>query len=342
MSAYGSVSIQADTKSSEFSPLVDGQTSEESIGPKTQLLIFVLILFNTLIIGGIGFLGFSTFREMQTIAQPFQALNGGGSSAPGTGPHSGTVSAVVKYASAVAENLRATVSSATTFFLFGDADSAIAGFLANLLRYDFASFGAAGQAWGNKMVQVLGNKNCTTLGRVYCNTTSPTDSWSSYEMQCPPGPNGIPGRKVWCDQQPAQYQWGPQIVSTSCDRIGCPLRDMATAGGAVAAVMNRVKQVILPTNATQGTVGPASFSTGIFRLDGMLTWIKSQFNLTAWASAATTCSAFATNGLALNWTGCYTYGVYNNQTNCWNANDGLIPFFNRTLELCNAMQGLGS
>ena len=333
--SYGAVSHNQTSVQDEGARLMESNpttSSDDELFAKwgTKLIVaaIVLTIINTAVVGGIVYMGFSALHETNETLQPFNAIMHGPST-PQAQP----------YVANVMKTVRDVASGAVTFFIFGDENGSIASFLTKVMRFDFMGAGVKGEAFGLKANQTFAGKSCG-LTYVWCNQTSPNNSWVSVPLQCPPTPGYPQGRTRWCYQNPAQYNYGPQMMKMDCDDIGCPFEDMRLGMDAMRSMMGIVKNFQLPASANQSStaqIGDPSFSTGIFRIDKLLGWIVAQMDLPAWAGFGNTCSTFFGELKAVNWTSCYTW---QGQQNCWDVHDSMQQFFNRSQQVCNVVSQL--
>lgn len=167
------------------------------------------------------------------------------------------------------------LSSATTYFFLGNWDGTVAGFVQDLLRYDFSGFASAYITFANK--------------------------------------------------------FGPAFSSSS-DSVD---QAIVTAMNAIKSVATQV-QSFQNVNANAAT--NAALSDGLFRLDHMLDFIRSQSNVQSWKDAAGVCQLFSTQLKTITWSGSYVDG--NGNTRTWNIQDTMNQVTDKMTSICNKVNSV--
>jgi len=174
-------------------------------------------------------------------------------------------------------------SSAASTFFFGDSDGTIAGFIQNVMLYDFHGLGQQFITFSSKVATAF---------------------------TAPPAPSAP------CQQS----NGGP----------GCASPTILTAANAINSIATKVGTFVDVTTGTQSAT-PA-FSDGIFQLDSILDWVKSQANSTAWSSAGVVCQNFATAFGGVSWYGSFIDSNGNQQT--WDIRSDVTKAMTGFNEVC--------
>jgi len=221
----------------------------------------------------------------------------------------------IKYASKL-------MSDAASDFFFGAADGEIAGYLINLLTYDF----------GTLATNVVATSNAVSAGFATlpandprCNVPGPvcTAVNNGNYLNCPNGNNGM-----YC--YPGAY--GQQL---KCSSVPCVGPSTVTGANLVASVAGQVatwKPIAVPPG-----LPPAAFSDGPWRFDVIVQWLQSQTDIQSWSTLGGVGTTFVNQMNAINWQGTY---LDNGQVTSWDAVHGVgqpMRFFGQIFDALAAM-----
>jgi hypothetical protein len=106
--------------------------------------------------------------------------------------------------------------------------------------------------------------------------------------------------------------------------------DITTYLHAIKSIANQVATF----QNVQGTaVTNAAMSDGIFRMDHMMEFIRSQADAQSWKDLGTVCNAFATQMEAITWSGSFVDGTGNQKT--WDISSTMQTITDKMTEVCS-------
>jgi hypothetical protein len=211
---------------------------------------------------------------------------------------------------AIYEKSQPLLSNATTTFLFGDVQGVIGQFFVNVFGYQFNEFATSVES------------NSGAIVRAFRQAQEKCPQWRTCEIQglleCPNG------RVVNCD-----YMGETVNCARDCG-VYSPVIDTFSVVQSVASVVRaRWQDVPLPDSSAL----PA-FSNGVFRLDLLLTWIKSQVIGDAWHGAGVNCLQFVSRLRSIPWVGQY---ISSGEPAVWDARNQVRSISEPVLKVCEAI-----
>lgn len=203
------------------------------------------------------------------------------------------------------------LSNVTTAFVFGDVQGLIGEFFINVFGYPFNDFAASVESNSGAIAQAFRQVQAACPRPRVCEIQG--------LLECPNG------RFVNC------YEIGQQVnCARDCD-VYEPVIDAFSVVNSVATVL-RTKWQDVPIPASSAT---AAFSNGLFRLDVVLTWIKSQVIAQPWRDAGINCLQFVAHVRSIPWIGQFIDS--NGDQTEWDARSQVQSISEPVLKVCEAI-----
>jgi hypothetical protein len=205
--------------------------------------------------------------------------------------------------------------TSSAFFL-GSSNGTLTAFVENTLMFDFAGAGQQVENFAGSVFNAFATKAAndpTCYQSVTCQQ-------SYMNVQC------SNGNWYWCEFQGQQFDCG------SCTYAG-----IASFASVVTSVASRIS-ALPPMNSNEAAASNPALSDGVFRLNGLLSWVQAQANPEAWRDAGRRCNEFANHVNDINWAGNYTGSDGSSQN--WDANQQIQPIVLHVMRYCNVFANL--
>jgi hypothetical protein len=196
-------------------------------------------------------------------------------------------------------------------FFLGAFDGQVSDFFTKVFTYDFGSVG----------------RNLTALSQsveyAFRNRVEPTSCYLPMVCRSYGYFNCTNGRVVYCNQ-------AGEIINCAKDScIGDDIAAGASMIGSITANIGKFQQVY-------GQVyGSPALSDGLFRLDGLFTWINAQANRGDWNHASQICLQFTNQIRGLPWSGSYT--DKNGFVKSWNVKNHAVEITQYVDQVCSGL-----